>query len=94
MILKIKKISKIFIILIIGLVIIFSLSWFYWSNIKVLIFGGEYQAIIVPLSKTVIDKDLKQKIISKLGQLRQYGEWPVIISIENPNRGDPFQPKQ
>lgn len=94
MILNPKKISKSFWTIIIILIVIFAVSWFFWPKIKKLILGSEYQAISTPLSGTIVDKNLKQKIISELEKLRQYGEWPISISSENPNRGDPFKLKQ
>lgn len=94
MILGKKKLSKSFFIIIVAIIIIFIVGWFFWPNIKKIFLGSEYQSVATPLSGTIIDKNLKQKIISELGKLKQYGEWPISISQENPDRGDPFKPKQ
>lgn len=76
------------------LIIGFLIALFFWTDIKKIILGKEYQAVTAPISGTVIDKDLKKKIISQLEKFRQYGEWPISIDNENPDRGDPFKPKQ
>lgn len=94
MILIPQKISKGFALIIIVLIVIFLLGWFYWADLKVYILGSEYQEVITPTPGTIITQDLKQSVISKLGKLKQYGEWPIIINAENPNRGNPFLPKQ
>lgn len=80
--------------IIIIIIIISVVGWFFWSDIVRLILGSEYRAITTPLAGASIDKDLKQKVISELEKLRQYGEWPISISGENPSRGDPFSPKR
>jgi len=75
-------------------VVVFTVVWFFWPNIEKKIIGEDYQSIAPPITGTVINKNLKQKIISELGKFRQYGEWPILINQENPDRGDPFSPKK
>lgn len=89
-----KKISKSFIYMIVIILVIFVTVWFYWSNIEKLIVGDAYEPISSPVSGNIVDKTLKQKIIDELGKFRQYGEWPILINQENPDRGDPFTPKK
>ncbi|MDO8668691.1 MAG: hypothetical protein Q7K65_00150 [Candidatus Buchananbacteria bacterium] len=93
MILSHKKLSKSFLAIIVIIIIIFIIGWLFWPNIKKLVLGNDYQIVTTPLLRTTIDKELKQKIISELSQLRHYGEWPISIDQANPNRGDPFKPK-
>ncbi|NCN07610.1 hypothetical protein GW933_02850 [Candidatus Falkowbacteria bacterium] len=89
-----KKVSKSFIYIMALVVVVFTVVWFFWPNIEKKIIGEDYQSIAPPITGTVINKNLKQKIISELGKFRQYGEWPILINQENPDRGDPFSPKK
>lgn len=94
MILKNKKLSKSFVTSIGFIVLAFIIGLFYWPNIKLMIVGTEYKNITPPTAVTTIDKNLKQKIILKLENFKQYGEWPIFIDQDNPARGNPFAPKR
>lgn len=91
---KNKNLSKDFLAVLVLIIIITLAAWWFWPNIKKLVLGDDYQKITVPQSLTTINRTLKQQVLSQLEKLRQYGEWPIATVRENPNRGDPFTPKQ
>ena len=91
---KNKNLSREFGAVLIVIVIITLVAWWFWPDVKKLILGGDYQEVAVPQSLTTVDRTLKQKVLSQLEKLRQYGEWPIAAVRDNPSRGDPFTPKQ
>ena len=92
--LKNKNLSKEFGIILIIIIIVAFLGWWFWPNIRKLILGSDYQEVTVPRSLTTVDRILKQEVLSQLEKLKQYGEWPISAVRDNPDRGDPFTPKQ
>ncbi|OGY44135.1 MAG: hypothetical protein A3B89_03250 [Candidatus Buchananbacteria bacterium RIFCSPHIGHO2_02_FULL_40_13] len=94
MILGGKNFFRKLLIIIAILAIIAVAVWFLGPAVKKLIWSNEHKEVTAPLTGDNIDKTLKQKIIWQLAKFKQYGEWPISAVRENPQRGNPFAPKQ
>lgn len=93
MVKKKYKISNGFIVSTIFLVVISVMTWLFWSDVKVFILGSEYRAIVRPEIEATLNRSLKDRVLLRLEDLRQYGQWPITSVMSNPSRGNPFEPK-